>query len=296
MTVKIGSINYPLMSGIKNTLKVVITIGIFLFCIAFDNNDRPSGYELIKTMISYTKQIDCLKYHIKKTERINKKFIIQESYIKYNRSPFKVYIKQLSPKKGMEIIYIQNENNNNAVIKPNGFPWINFNLKPTGKQMRKNQHHTIMDTGFDYFISILNHFFDKYGNEMEYMIENKGIKYCDAKPCWEVEIINPHFKYIKYFAHNNDETVLTVADKFKISELMILEKNNHIKNYSDILPAQKLIIPNDYSSKITLLIDKQKMVPIVITIEDIDGLFEKYEITKLEINPILKHQDFTFNN
>ncbi len=158
--------------------------------------------------------------------------------------------------------------------------------------MRKNQHHTIFETGFDYFVSILEHLYEKYGDQMDHMIQNNGMVKWHGRWCWDLEMTNPFFKYVPYKVKGENETVLTIARKFKISEFMILELNKEIKNYDDIKPNQVINIPTDYTSKMKLLVDQEKMVPCFILSEDDNGLFEKYELTNLEINTQLNSNEF----
>ena len=264
----------------------------FLLASSFIKPNKPNGSEIAQRMIENTKQIECMTYHMKKTERVRGKLIVQESVIKLNRSPFKVYIKQLFPKKGIEVLFIQNDNKNKAQINPNGFPWVNLNLHPLNSKMRKDQHHTIYETGFDYFVSILEHLFEKYGAQMDFMLQNNGLIKWNDRWCWDIEMTNPFFQYVPYKVKSKNETLLTIAKTFKISEYMILEHNQEIKNYNDIQPNQLINIPNDYTSKMKLLIDQKKMVPCLIITEDNKGLFEKYELTNLQINTPLNSNEF----
>jgi outer membrane lipoprotein-sorting protein len=238
---------------------------------------------ILKTMIAKTKTIQSMSYAMRKTERIGNEMIEQNSFIKWARSPFQVYIKQLQPNKGLEVVYIENENNNKAQINPNGFPWVSINLSPFHSKMRKNQHHTLYESGFDYFISILEHMIEKYGAAMDSMLSVKGQVHWKNRKCWELEIINPNFKYVSYTVNAKEESLLTIAKEHKVSEYMILEANKSIKSYTDIATGQTIRIPNDYSSKITLYIDQETMTPSVIHVEDDRGMFERYELTDLMV-------------
>ena len=96
-----------------------------------------------------------MSYTMKKRERIGGEMQSQESTVKLNVNPFKMYLRQLSPKDGLEVLYVQGENDNKAIINTNGFPWVNVSLDPMGSVMRDNQHHTVHQSGYAHLMSIL---------------------------------------------------------------------------------------------------------------------------------------------
>jgi len=253
---------------------------------------HPSGHAIAQSMFEQTKSIKAISFKMKKYERINGQLVEQKSAIKIERNPLKVYSYQLHPKEGLEVLYVEGANSGNALINPNGFPWVNLSLDPQGSTMRKDQHHTIRDAGHDLFVSILEHLFEKYGERSIAMIKNKGIKKWDGHDCWLLEINNPHFNFEEYTVQPS-ETLISIADRLKVSEYMILENNKNIKDYRDVSAGQKIKIPNDYSPKITLMIDKVRMIPLVLEIYDQKGLYEKYEYTEVKINPNFSKNEFT---
>src|SRR5699024_8802083 len=136
-------------------------------------------------------KINSLTYVMDKKERIDEQFIHQSSFVKLNRDPYKVYTRQEHPEKGLEVLYVHGENENKALISPTGFPWVNLNLDPLGSIMRKEQHHTILDAGYDHVISILEHLFENYGKaQVSIMVENKGETSWRGNLCWTIEFDN----------------------------------------------------------------------------------------------------------
>jgi outer membrane lipoprotein-sorting protein len=247
--------------------------------------------EIAKAVFAKTKTIKTLTYTMKKTERIKGKQILQISSAKLNLNPLKVYLKQSFPKDGIEVLYVQGTNNNNALINPNGFPWFSVNLDPFGGTMRENQHHTLFNSGYDHVISILEHLYAKYNSQIESMTKIDGSVEWDGHHCWVISLNNPYFKYGNYTAQKG-ETLLTIAAKFKLSEHMILEKNPSVKSYNESLAGKTILIPNDYSSKMILYIDKVRMIPLVMKVYDNEGLYEHYEYTNVVINPVIKPEEF----
>lgn len=253
----------------------------------------PAAYDIATAMFASTKKINSLTYTMKKTERIDDELVEQTSFVKLNRNPFKVYTRQEHPDKGLEILYVHGENGNKALINPVGFPWVNVNLDPLGSTMRNDQHHTILDAGYDYVISILEHLFAKYGeDQVRSMVQHKGNTTVDGLPCWIIEFNNPHFSYEEYTV-GPGENIHTIAAKNKVSGYMVLMINKEIKGYDDVSPGQVITVPNDYSPKLVLVIDKHRMVPLVMTIYDDKGLYEQYEYSDVTIDPELLPAEFT---
>lgn len=251
-----------------------------------------SGISITQKMFEKTKTINTLTYTLTKHERVNGKLIKQISFNKIEKSPFRVYLKQLYPKEGMEVLFIDGVNNNKALINPNGFPWINLNLNPLESIMRKNQHHTIFESGFDHVISILIFLTEKYKSEIDEIVAYNGLVQYQNKACHSISLINPHFGYNDYTIKES-ETIIEIASRYKLSEHMILEKNPNVKNYDDVEPGQIIQIPNDYSPKMDVFIDTVDMLPVRMDVYDDHGLYEKYEYAQIVINPEILSEEFS---
>ena len=268
---------------------------LFVCCLLLSGNSYSQTVsEIAKAMFAKTKSIKTMTYTMRKIERKNGKPVLQVSSAKLNLDPLKVYLRQSEPKDGIEVLYVAGTNNNNALVNPNGFPWFSVNLDPYGSTMRENQHHTLFNSGYDHVISILEHLYVKYNAQIETMTKIDGSIVWENHNCWIVTLSNPYFKYGSYTAQKG-ETLLTIASKFKLSEHMMLEKNPSIKSYTEPLAGKTLMIPNDYSSKMILYIDKVRMIPLVMKVYDNEGLYEQYEYLSMVINPVIKPEEFKSN-
>lgn len=265
---------------------VSLVSSAFLF-----STKKESGYAIALKMFEKTASINSLTYTITKQERIDGKMRKQKSFTKMEKSPFKVYVRQLSPKEGVEVLYVTGESKK-ALINPNGFPWINLKLNPMEGIMRNNQHHTLFQSGFDHVASILEFLSKKYSSTIEDMIVYNGIVTHGNQECYSISLENPSFKYINYTIGEN-ETITDVADRYKLSEHMILEKNPSINDYDDVKEGQQIIIPNDYSPKMLLYIDKDEFVPIRMDVYDDLGLYEQYEYSDITIDPKIPSDEFS---
>ncbi len=271
-------------------------LGIFLTTFLLSLYVYPAGqkpaFELTRQMFSETKKIKSLKYTMKKRERIRDQMREQVSSIKLYRHPFKVYAKQQAPNEGLEILFCDGDHNNKALINPAGFPWITLKLDPMGKLMRNDHHHTLYSSGYDHFISILEHLFAKYGEEVPQMVRELEPVIWDGIPCYAIEFRNPHFKYLEHTIKEG-ETLTKLAEKFHVSAHMILEKNEDIDDYDDGKPGQSIQIPNDYSPRMMIYIDKFRFIPLMVKVYDDRGLYEVYEFYEVTVNASFKPEEFS---
>ena len=69
--------------------------------------------------------------------------------------------------------------------------------------------------------------------------------------------------------------------------------NKNIDDYYDIIPGKILNIPNDYAKGMKLMIDKKRLLPLVIEVYDDKGIYEKYEYHNLIVNPSFEDEEFS---
>ncbi len=254
-----------------------------------------SADQIIKQMIQRTREIRTMSYTMRKLERIDGKMTEQLAAVKLQRKPLKIYIRQKEPNDGMEILYVSGENNNKALVNPNGFPWVNVNLDPLGNLMRKNQHHTLLNSGYDLFVDILDGLMKKYHKEVKDFTSISKTTVFDGRSCWVIELKNPYFKYEPYTVKAG-ETLITIAEKFNLGEYQIMAKNDKIDSYDDVRAGQVIQIPNDYSPRMTLYIDQERQLPLIMKVYDDKGLYEHYEYQSVVIDPVLPSDTFSEHN
>ncbi len=225
---------------------------------------------------------------IKKEERIEDEYVIQVSKVKLQRQPYKVYVKQLAPKEGVEVL--AQAGNSKAVINLNSFPWINLYLNPYGALMRRNQHHLVYDSGFDLMISILK--YELSSKLSQNRLQRKQDVMWQGKLMYHLELRNDDYN-IKPYQVKPNETIDNIANKLHISAYAIIELNEDISDYDDVEEGQEIKVSSHYAKKMTLLIDKKTHLPLVIKVYDDKGLYEKYEYISLSLNPEFATNEFT---
>ncbi|MEK6616312.1 MAG: DUF1571 domain-containing protein [Bacteroidota bacterium] len=268
---------------------ILLLIAYCLLPTAYSLLPAPSCKEILQNTIVSAEKIQTLKFHLKCIERFDGKLISFESEVKMNASPKKVYIYL----KGPEVLWLEGKNNGNALVNPGGFPYMNLNLDPMGSIMRENQHHTVLEVGFDYFADIIKSSISMAGDKFDDYFKYGGTLLYDSHECYLITAEYSDFKYNDYTVQKG-ETLVTIARKFKVSDYMLLEINSgQVNNYHDVKANQKIKVPNVYGNKMILYIDKELLIPRVIKVYDDKGLFESYEYHNLQVNQKIADEEFT---
>ena len=265
---------------------------LFIACSIFPSGyapPPPSCKEILLNTIAAVEKIQTLKFHLKNNERIKGKLIPTESQVKLNRSPRKIYIYL----KGPELLWVEGKNNGNCLVNPHGFPYMNLSLDPMGSLMREKQHHTIHQMGFEYFADIIKSSISILGVNFDTYFKCAGTLKWENRDCYFITAEYPDFKYVDYTVLKG-ENIVTIAQKLKVGDYMILEANaDKVNGYHDVKTGQKIKVPNVYGSKMVLYIDKDTFIPRVIKVYDDKGLFEAYEYHDLQLDPKIGDEEFT---
>lgn len=271
--------------------KLILASGLFFVCsfLFSQQKDELSCEEIMDKSLKAVKEIKGLKYHLKIIERGRKGYNFYESAVKFNRNPRLIYLYI----KGIEVLWRQGENNGNALVKTNFFPYLNLNLDPMGNLMRQDQHHTLNEMGYDYFAAVIQHVKDKVDDKFNEYFELEGMERVNGRPCYKVVINCRDFAYFDYTVGEN-ESITSIARKFFVAEYMIVERNPKFKDYFDILKKGQVIkVPNWYAKNVTIFIDQLYFVPVSFKVIDDKGLFEEYNYHFLQVNPTFAPDEFT---
>ncbi len=246
--------------------------------------------DLINKIFESIANIKTLRYSLQCHERIKGKLQKTESKVKLQTSPRKLYLSL----KGPEVLWIQGANNGDALVNPGAFPYINLNLDPYGSIMRKDQHHTIHEMGFQYLVDILKDRIKELGDKADRYFAITGEEKYDGRNCYKLLITFPEFAYGPYTVKKG-ENLTTIARRLRISEYLVLENNPKLSWYNDVKEGQIIQVPNAYAKMTLLLIDKELFLPVSNKIYDDKGIFEMYDYTNLQVNPDIAPEEFTRN-
>jgi LysM repeat protein len=257
----------------------------------FQHLQAQSIISYFDNMIKSISSIDALEYELHAKELIDGKIFYTHSRVKLQKEPFCFYNYILKPDMGVEILFTHK--NKYALINPNGFPFINLKLDPSGKLIRRNQHHTLFDAGFDSFKNIVLSVLELLKASPDRYIIDLGIKQINNTECQVLKVVNPDFSFSEYIVQKG-ENVELIAKKFNLSSYLILQENN-LSFYNDIELGDKILIPNSYGEQFEIWINLQTSLPIVQKVFVNNKLFEYYEFEKIVINPEFSYDEFDKN-
>lgn len=265
---------------------------LLLFIFAGADREHPvvSCRQIIEQMLDSIKNAKTQRYNVKSTERVNGHILFAESKIKINLSPRKIYL--FNPAKGIEVLWVQDKNGENAIVRSGSLPLMNFNLDPYGSLMRKDQHHTIFDLGFQYIGMTIANTIVKAPKDFDKHFLYAGNILYDNHDCHQVVINYPEYKYIEYVT-TKGETVTSISQKLNTSDFKIRHINDLSSYFGAIKEGKKLLIPTPYANKAILYIDKKSALPLSIKIYDEEGLFESYDFYNVVVNKPYAEDEFS---
>jgi len=261
---------------------------LLLFLLLIPKISNNNVTLLFNKIVEKNKQYSNISFDFIISQRIDNKIHKSKAFVKYQRSPRCLYYKQFYPQKGVEILYNKNKSASEVLVNPNDFPWVNLNLNYNSMELRKNQHHSVLEANFDYIISIAQKTFnnlDKNKKTSLSEINYKGVS------CYKITYENLNYKFLKYTVKQG-ETVSSIAKKFYINDYKIFEINN-LSSYGKVNSGKVLVIPNDYAKKTIFIIDKTTLLPKNIKIYDEKGLFEELEYFNIKTNLKFKADEFS---
>ena len=238
----------------------------------------------LKAAIESLKTLRCV---IVGEERIGTKLVAGKTAVKLANDPLRVYLKT---QKAIEVLYVAGQNNGDAWVNPAAFPYFTLSLNPNGSLMRKGQHYTALQVGYDTIGKLLatdNTVDAAFLRSFRYA----GDSVLQGQLCYVLRADYPQFRYASYRV-GRGETVAAIADRFSCGEYRILERNNLAVN-ADLSEGQILQVPNAYGSRVILAINAKTFLPASVAVYDERGLFEKYTFLNVIANQPIPAAEFT---
>jgi outer membrane lipoprotein-sorting protein len=267
------------------------TVLALLFLSSLSASAQITVDELLNKTVAAIDNLKTATYTLNQSERIKGKMRDGVIETRLQVSPFKVYLKIQAPAKdaGTELLYVDGERGGKCLVNPNSVP-INVNLAVTDKRVVEDQHHTLTESGFKYFKGIIVQMRKKYADKINDYVKLSNVKWL-GKEYYKADINFPDFAYENYTVLAGED-VRKIARKKYINEYMILEINN-LSDYSAVKAGQVIKIPNVYAKRTVLYVDKVNFLPVIQELYDDKGLYEKYSMTNLKINPVFSPDEFT---
>jgi outer membrane lipoprotein-sorting protein len=258
-------------------------------CISYREKSENKPLKIISQMNDSIKNVKTLRMNIYALERVGKQYLTANSEIKLNTIPRKLYF--LNKIKKLEVLYSAGFYANKAVVKPHVFPYFTMTLDPLGNIMRKNQHYTINELGYEFIgksIALtINKDKDVWNN---FVYHGKHAK--NGYNCHFLEYENKNYNYINY-AVGPKETATSIAYKLCVNDYLLRNKNDLLNDFGYLKKGTVLRVPTLYCRKAVLYIDEKMLLPVSITLYDDMGLFENYEFSNIQINKKISEEEFT---
>jgi hypothetical protein len=264
-------------------------VSLTLLFSSFRSNPDMSPVKLLGQMYDSIKSIKTLRVKIYALERIERKYIAANSEIKLQTSPRRLYF--LNPNKKLEILYNEGQLNNRAMVKPHVFPYFTLTLDPTGNVMRKNQHYTINELGFDFIGKSVALTINKDKEGLKNFIY-RGKVSRNGYRCHMIEYENKGYGYSDYTV-GEKETASTIAYKLCVNDYLLRYRNDLLNDFGYLKKGSVIKAPTLYCKKAVLFLDEKTLLPVSISLYDDVGIFENYEFTGIEVNKPIKEEEFT---
>jgi hypothetical protein len=273
---------------VRKLSAIIITAA--LICFSFSGIEQQlTPAKLLGHMYDSIRSIKTLRTKIYALERIENKFLTANSEIKLQVAPRRLYF--INPKKKLEILYNHGQLNNKALVKPHVFPYLTLTLDPTGNIMRKNQHYTINELGFEFIGKSVALTLAKDKEGIKNMVYH-GKASINSFRCHFIEYENKNFGYVDYVV-GEKETASSIAYKLCVNDYLLRYKNDLLNDFGYLKKGRVLKVTNLYCKKAMLYLDERTFMPVAISLYDDTGLFERYEFTEIQINKPIKEEEFT---
>lgn len=254
--------------------------------------------DIMTNMLTAIGNTKGLKYTFKSYERLAGKpqLFFTEMDMKVHLSPLKVFgLQKTPPNENTQVLYVTGMWDGDAKVNPGG--WIpTVSLSPLGSRMRENQHHTILQAGFNFLAQIIKSAISRAETErpgqFDSFFKYEGDITWNGRSCYKMVIEDPEFKYVDYTVQPGDD-INKIEKARQICGYLIIEKNPSVKSWDSLKPGMKIKVPSSYAKKTILYIDKQNNLPIVQIMSDEVGEFEKYEFYNLVVNPAFAADEFS---
>lgn len=251
--------------------------------------DRITTEQLMSRLTSAIENLKTLRCTVRAQERLGDgKYQQNRTDMKMTFGPLRVYLKNA---KGIEVLWVTGQNDGDAWVYPNSFPYVTLSLDPNGSVMRKNQHHSVLDAGFGTIADLIHGSSQRRDHSFERSFRYTGDSTVQGRSCYVLRSDFPQFRYVAYKAVAGD-TPERIAAKFGCGEYRIMQRNN-LDPGETVAAGKTLQVPNSYGRRTIVCVDQKLMLPLVVQVHDDKGLFEKFEFSDVVANQPIPAAEFT---
>ncbi|MCB2379460.1 DUF1571 domain-containing protein [Hymenobacter sp. BT635] len=251
--------------------------------------DKITTEQLLTRLSGSIENLKTLRCSVRAQERLQGTTYQQaRSTMKIAFSPLKVYVRN---QKGIEVLWVTGQNNGDAWVNPNAFPYVTLNLDPKGAVMRRNQHHSVLSAGFGTIADLIKGSSLRQDHAYERSFRYAGDSVVAGRACHILRSDFPQFRYVTYKT-TKAEPIARIADRFGCGEYRIMERNG--LSAGETVPAGKTLqVPNSYGRRTIVCVDQKTFLPTMVQVNDDKGLFEKFEFSDVVANQPIPAAEFT---
>ena len=278
----------------KQTMKFygLLILSLYSYALSAQHSkEQLKEFRIITDMMDSVKKISYLRCNMKSLERVETGYAVASTSIKIQASPRKCYLR--NSEKKLEVLYNAELSKEKCIVKPHVFPYFTLNLDPRGNLMRKNQHFTIYELGFEFIGKTIAIALSKEKDQIAKHLTMMPTKVEKNKmSCHLFVYENNSFGYHDYVVQEK-ETVSSISAKFVVNDYMVRTRNKLYDDYGYLKKGSVIKIPNVYCKKALFYIDEKTLLPVCVIIYDEVGLFETYEYFDMEVNKHIAPAEFT---
>lgn len=171
--------------------------------------------EVVGEMLHAIGEAQTLSFAIRSWERFGDRTVYTRHEVRMQAEPSKVYMKMYEPDEGIEVLYVEGERNGKALVYPAGFPYVNVRLDPRGRLMRRDQHHTLFESGFRYMADIVRASLAFGGDRAAEYVRVECGMVVDGRVVDRLVIDNPDFAWVEHRVSPGESTSGTCSTRWR---------------------------------------------------------------------------------
>ncbi|MEM6730950.1 MAG: DUF1571 domain-containing protein, partial [Myxococcota bacterium] len=223
--------------------------------------------------------------------------ISEEITIKF-RKPRTLYVAQVKPRSGQEVIYDPRRDPDELLAHPGRFPDFTVSLDIYGSYSTKDQHHPISHIDFGYTIAVIRRMLAAAdGSPHGEVVQWLGQKTLKGKRVNHIRIEGGDAPWRRVRARD-DESVFAFADRVGSDAYVVFYNNPDIRKLtSELDEDETYLVPPYYSPKLDLWFDEETGMLHSLEARDYQGrLYERFNYIKMVPNAPLTDRDFDPDN
>jgi hypothetical protein len=273
---------------VKYPLLLIFPLLLFSFR---HESDEVKPAQLLHQMYDSIKKVSTLRVTIQALERMENSYLTATAEIRLNIQPRKLYF--VNRAKKLEILYNE-QSSRKALVKPHVFPFISLWLDPSGNLMRRNQHYTIHELGFDFIAHSIAFTLNKDKNGIR-SIKYLGKSIRNGTLCHLLEYENNNYGFTDYVTAEN-ETASLISARLCVNDYLLRLKNNLLNEFGYLKKGMILKVPTLFCRKALVFLGEKHMLPVSVSLYDDAGLFEAYDYTDMIVNKPFVATEFQRQN